>query len=175
MKRRAPGEGARAVDAGDYSATLDASFFTERPLHRSRVRAGIQPSPLSRAQKRALRRCLALLRRAAKIGASTAQEYGSIIRRYVVTFTMTAREIALRSPRRQRFRYLCIECFATEAVRRARTTDFVDGQAELMFGKLRRWSDDSFAWFLAIDLAQDGVRLCLDAESCSFCDAAIRG
>lgn len=112
MKRRAPGEGARATDASDYSATLDASFFTERPSHRPGVCADIQPRPL---------------------------------------------------------RYMCLQCFATETVRRARETDYLDQQSELIFDKLRRWSDDSFAWILAIELSLDGVQPCLDAESCSFC------
>lgn len=38
MKRRAPRKGARATDANDYSARLDASFFAEHPSCRSRVR-----------------------------------------------------------------------------------------------------------------------------------------
>lgn len=37
MKRRA-GKGARATDANEYSARLDASFFNEHPSCRSRIR-----------------------------------------------------------------------------------------------------------------------------------------
>jgi hypothetical protein len=71
-------------------------------------------------------------------------------------------------------RYMCLQCFATETVRRAREIDRLDRQSELIFGKLHRWSNDSFGWLLAIELSLDGVRPSLDAASCSFCDAAVR-
>jgi hypothetical protein len=38
MERRAPDRDARAMDADNYSADLDATFFAERPSCRSRVR-----------------------------------------------------------------------------------------------------------------------------------------
>jgi hypothetical protein len=72
------------------------------------------------------------------------------------------------APRDQRPRFICSQCFATFAVRRARETDRLDRQSETILGDLRPWSDDSFGWLLELELAQDGVKLCLDAESCSF-------
>jgi hypothetical protein len=81
IRRSAPKRDAHATDASDYGATLDASFFAE-PSLRTRDSTGIQPHPLSPAQKRALKCCLSLLRRAAKIDRSAAHEYSAVIGRY---------------------------------------------------------------------------------------------